>query len=1278
MHNLDLNKSELMDILQLSTIDTGSGTLFGVPQRRGVNTTRLTLVISTGGSGKQAIQQAINTARQKLAINYSNYMKFLVLDSATGELEELRKKGIDILNISGDNAQDRLSYEKRPLFYRKFISKDFPVTSINSEGSSQIRQIGKVKLYDANGGSTNDQLLQQKIKGYFDGDWAAHKTKKVDIMILTGISGGNGSGTFLDIAVRAKKACPYPANVTVYGYIMLPDTAEIWASDQESKNSLYVNGFAALKELESYESIGMEGNRKEIMPSNTPAYNVELTNTNMPYDYPVLLSGDYYEAVGMIAETIVNAAADNGGDFSQLSFYSNRDRIKTNKLARNVVSQLGELNPSACPEDSHMYCSIGYAQASIPEKVVIPHVVAEVCQKLYIPQANDALSAEITKSATAFCTENKSLSRDEFQSAMRQLIGLKDNEPLDKESLWKKISVHMSKHCKLGDNPVDITINDIIEGKTANYKEAFKVTAVTNKATEEMGKVCVAEFENLKTRAKGLMKKYGPRVMYYLYEGIGNPGETGKNEDYSEYSLRTQIQFVANKFLEQRPGIQPKTPDPQGLFGKIKELFLKTEYEKWVKNTRKCETENVRYEVAKNMKGVNGVWNTKFVVPLEDLLWNTERFASVLEYISNYYAGVGHSLSEENYEKFSKQSGEINGINLCNDAGMYKWVRGKINDKLANVNVQKAREDIIEDFYNNTSLWVSNDRGKARTQFDEIMSDVCQVGKHGGNNNGMNLTITDYFEHLIETIAPAEQQNQVNLAIHSIFEQLMTRSKPSLIVKQDVKMTCNGTIMLPKNLETGKCGTLVKNAFSEELKNGGSIATSLVYSDVVDSIVCYQTSVANALSDIEDLKLWEDAYNNVKDETKHLHSGEYVSLHMNTGYSQYNELKMSEMAYEMQDQAERPVYADFENIPNAEILLDRLYGTGLSWEHYPSINVARYGNTFSGATDNLPEFEFRKEFEKEIEEAERIGVIECEKKGNNYKYFINLIPDDWTKLSVKGYRVQDKATDKFVRGREMFEHLKKQNPHSAKEYRQQIFLRNSEFFGAQGFDFTELINVKHWEQQRVDRECRAYMLRMMRKSTGLYQDMKDTMWKLYPLEAQLETKEQGSKLKRQYKVFLEAFLHGLINANEEKTIWTAVTDDNGDTEDLFTIGRRTIGKLSDIEKNLLNDGFKLKLVYDRYVDLRLEFDLSDDRLNAIEDRINKNLSDKEYDKMVDERIAYLQTELDKYKEKYGNQKDPLDEIMKAYGLSDYQMDDIQPVLDFYAMAERVIEEQHLS
>lgn len=75
------NRAEQCRILQIGTIDTGNGTLFGTENRRAIQRDHLTLVIGSGGMGAEAIHAAVQKARQNLESDFDNYTKFIMVDS---------------------------------------------------------------------------------------------------------------------------------------------------------------------------------------------------------------------------------------------------------------------------------------------------------------------------------------------------------------------------------------------------------------------------------------------------------------------------------------------------------------------------------------------------------------------------------------------------------------------------------------------------------------------------------------------------------------------------------------------------------------------------------------------------------------------------------------------------------------------------------------------------------------------------------------------------------------------------------------------------------------------------------------------------------------------------------------------------------------------------------------------------------------------------------------------------------------------------------------------
>lgn len=252
------DRAEQCRILQIGTIDTENGILFGTENKRGIQRDHLTLVIGSGGMGAAAIHAALQKARQNLESDFDNYTKFILVDSDQRGMDSMEKEQVKTLNIFVPGAYDRLRVSDRTDFFKKFVHHDYDVTKLGPYGLGADRMTGKIKFYDnAMGGSTNDTKFRDIIREIFATDWSNRSNLLVDIMIVAGLSGGTGSGTFEELAAHARKACIYSGatEVRVYGYLFLPDTMEKFvAYNPDRLNTLYANGYAALKELESYGS----------------------------------------------------------------------------------------------------------------------------------------------------------------------------------------------------------------------------------------------------------------------------------------------------------------------------------------------------------------------------------------------------------------------------------------------------------------------------------------------------------------------------------------------------------------------------------------------------------------------------------------------------------------------------------------------------------------------------------------------------------------------------------------------------------------------------------------------------------------------------------------------------------------------------------------------------------------------------------------------------------------------------------------------------------------
>ena len=1251
---------ELQKFLELDQVDAGNGMLFGTSaaKKQEPRKNALTLVIATGGSGASAIKEAIKIADQKLLPEYQNYVDFLVVDSDSDEIEGTKSKnGVRTLYTSTEGAPHRMTLkpgaEYRPEFFRKFMPADYDILKINGYGSSRDRITGKMKLYDKtkDGASTNDARFQDMIVSLFNGNgkWSAYKDKPVDIMILTGISGGNGSGTFIDLAARAKHACQVAgaAGVKVYGYIMLPDTAEGFAGADAVKQTFYQNGYAALKELESYMSIGFNGERKEVIPSTNPVEDITISPTNMLFDYPVLISGNYREAVSMIAETIVNIAGKNAGTFNQESFYSNITSARLTAMAEAQMCQSGVLKMDACPEDSHQYCGIGYAHAEIPEKIVIPNVVGKVCGSLYLEGSQDGIAGH---KSVVFCSQKRKLTKAEFEDAIGILFNVGENVAVDENCLLRLIDDKLWDLSVLPENKNPLTYADVAGNQFGTWEAAFNAPALVKNGQKEMKQYLDGLYESFLQKAVTVMNQYGPRAMEYLYTGEG----ADKPTDFAHISIRRILEIVNDTLIDiaKTMSYHPELLPAKGVLGAFVAEKLAKEVDGWKQQKESAIQADIRQEIAEAMYGNNGMWIAEYQSKVEQFIRSCIRFANVLELMTTYYSSVGKSVDAGSFAGFTQAQTENNGINLCSDQTMYDWVKSCISQKVTNINVAQLKQMLINDFMEHSDKWCSDEKGVARARYDEIMSIACQLGANATANNGLNLTIKDYFDAALFNVPVSNQTQKINAIVGGIMARLMQKSKPSLRIRNGAFCdNINKNVMVPQSLILGNYGTQILNSFNAHLGSQVNDNNQVIVSPVVDSIVSYQTSVANAISDLADLPKWELAYESQKSNTKHLNCGEYVS--------QYTELSMSKK--DELDHVVRKGRLDPE---------DELLGTtGLSWEHYPSINTVAFQNSFTQFNElagKTIEAQYRQNvFEKKIEYALNEKIIECvEVSPNVYQYWVNLIPADWNNLNVNAWNDREKG--RCVRGKDLFDFLHNQNKHSYAAYRKRIVLTGSQIFDGPGFDFNTIIQLQHWNELRVEQEHQNYMKRIMRKNTALYMELEETLYRYYDIRKALEAKEKGY----QAYVLTELYLFGCIVVDEDEEQWDVRIDPDGGIRNIITLDWLTrMTGLDAFETGLCEDGLIWPIVYNRFKALGLKMEELDQvRLSYVK-KVGQQ-DPQGFRQMVEGRMGKLQKAYEAYHAAFGSKADPAAEIAKKYSLG---ANDAETVADMVQVYQSMLE-----
>lgn len=254
------------------------------------------LYIGIGGSGKEvllALRRRFFESFNLRARDLPPFVRFLLIDTDTTTKGMLKgtagfmSEAIDLdrytethfVPLTADLiAPLEGSFDQHPQINSWLDEKLFErAKCAPGAGAQQKRQLGRLATflhYNTLRPKLTDRLAtkaaaatDEKIAGL---DWFEKADKKLRVYVIGSLSGGTGSGTFLDIAYMVRNLVPGEENLDgIHGIFLLPDVytrCDPKLEQQANKDqfiAVQANGYAALQELEHFSRVGM---------SATPAF----------------------------------------------------------------------------------------------------------------------------------------------------------------------------------------------------------------------------------------------------------------------------------------------------------------------------------------------------------------------------------------------------------------------------------------------------------------------------------------------------------------------------------------------------------------------------------------------------------------------------------------------------------------------------------------------------------------------------------------------------------------------------------------------------------------------------------------------------------------------------------------------------------------------------------------------------------------------------------------------------------------------------------------------
>ena len=223
------------------------------------------LLIGLGGIGRQCVTAYKRMMQGK--VTQEDNVHYLLVDSDIPEMEATiqdAREGVglnamEVISIYRPNLENVLENgtAEGPVqsTIAKWMRPDFPAMSIGRDGAKGNRQIGRLMF--SNAYEDMRILLFEKLDEVYN-----RSSGKLDVMIISSLSGGTGSGILADITynIRAYAKSKKWENFRVGGCLLTPDVLFAnSAIDWEKRSVLEANAYATLIEMESLMTLTERG-----------------------------------------------------------------------------------------------------------------------------------------------------------------------------------------------------------------------------------------------------------------------------------------------------------------------------------------------------------------------------------------------------------------------------------------------------------------------------------------------------------------------------------------------------------------------------------------------------------------------------------------------------------------------------------------------------------------------------------------------------------------------------------------------------------------------------------------------------------------------------------------------------------------------------------------------------------------------------------------------------------------------------------------------------------
>lgn len=814
-----------------------------------------TIAIGLGGTGvtclrnlKRQVYSRLQPDDPKAVIPTYGHIKFLAVDTdrssmeSDGQIFDLNE-ATEFFDISSGNIQNLLEQTavlagKPECEWLKNKDDELGQEGLSilcaTAGAGGVRQIGRLLIIEKSRAFVDRiaQLINEAKAGLPGGS-------DVNIHIFTGMGGGTGSGTFMDVCYLVQKALQEVGeygHALTCGYFFLPDvnlSVPTIAADPTVSNYIKANGFAAMKELDY-------------------CMNFQNNHGNWDQEYRTFHVGPTQETPVKLCHLI--SAATTAGSILQdgftyamnvvtnyvMQFIVESNGFTLNSHIANFFKKVAILNKEH--GGNYSYCVLGASNAVVPMREITTYLSSKLFEGMAKVREQAPTDAEIE----AFANDNGLT----FQSLFRSILD-KTSYQMPTLQLDHKIYTAMEEDDLA--LPDEVHLPDSILGSYRQVEQKMTGRVETNKQAllHEWNK------DNIKEELDSISKMC--RVYYALSDIVGN---SGKGPLYAAAILKgtgrkNLVDLLRGVLKETQDAISKAKSDTSLRVSTIKRArttFLHPTLKEAITSSKK------RFEIFLQtvQQYMTNTCKIKVLEEMESMLRTMiDQMERLYDNHFKAYAYVTQNLIDtfhENYRYLTNRTRPVENPFVI-PLMTIEDLQDSLDRTVASMNLDSELSSFHAKLFGAHDIWLSGDENKICKAVSSYLIDRF--------SDFTNKTLTDYLEIRFNTSDPQTLANEI---YRNILMPLSEKATPLFSLSSTFQITDAaplGYCSIPDNATAIKSGAANLIAARPDL--------SLIPNKVPDRISMLRCTCGVPMFGYNGVETYYPVYDNDTSVGKHLY-----------------------------------------------------------------------------------------------------------------------------------------------------------------------------------------------------------------------------------------------------------------------------------------------------------------------------------------------------------------------------------------------------------------------